>query len=279
MKSTLEEARAALVKAKDDMARFYNQKRSPTPVYKPGDKVYLDATDIQTTRPSKKLSHLRLGPYTIERQVNSHAYRLKLPQSMQRLHPVFNVVKLAPAPEDPFPGRKLAPPPPPVIVDGEEEWEVEEILDSRQVRHKLKFLVKWKGFGREHNSWEDAADVHAPELIQKFYKQHPGAPRLIRALQFGSIPFQPLPAITSRRCDLEGGVDVRGHRGRPIYPQNAPIISTYSGSILEASRQHIPAPRPHKDPPIIPRNSRNIPGTPAGHRLASSMLTSCRFGS
>ena len=67
--------------------------------------------------------------------------------------------------------------------------------------------------------------------------------------------------------------------GCPIGPQNAPIVSINSGSIPETSRQHIPAPRPRKDPSIIPRNSRNIPGTSAGHRLASSMLTSCRFGS
>jgi transposase InsO family protein len=228
MKSTLEEAKAALAKAKDDMARFYNQKRLPTPIYKPGDKVYLDASDIQTTRPSKKLSHLRLGPYVVERQVNSHAYKLRLPQSMRRLHPVFNVVKLIPAPEDPFPGRKLAPPPPPVIVDGEEEWEVEEILDSRLVGRKLKFLIKWKGFGREHNSWEDAADVHAPELVQNFYRHHPGAPRFIRTIQFDSIPFRSVPAITSSRCDLEGGVNVRE---RPRSPQGAPIISVNSRNI------------------------------------------------
>jgi hypothetical protein len=63
MRNTLEEAKAALVKTKDDMARYYNQKRSAAPVYKPGDKVYLDASDIQTTRPSKKLSHKRVGPF------------------------------------------------------------------------------------------------------------------------------------------------------------------------------------------------------------------------
>ena len=56
MKSTLEEAKAALVKSKEDMARYYNQKRSTAPEYKPGDRVYLDASDIHTTRLSKKLS-------------------------------------------------------------------------------------------------------------------------------------------------------------------------------------------------------------------------------
>jgi len=57
LKLALEEAKAALNKAKDDMARYYNQRRLPTPTYKPGDKVYLDASDIRTTRLSKKLSH------------------------------------------------------------------------------------------------------------------------------------------------------------------------------------------------------------------------------
>jgi len=44
---------------------------------------------------------------------------------------VFNVVKLSATPEDPILGRKLQALPPPIIVDGEEEWEVKEILDSR----------------------------------------------------------------------------------------------------------------------------------------------------
>ena len=48
MESTLDEAKAALAKSKDNMARYYNQKRTKVPEYKPGDKVYLDASDIQT---------------------------------------------------------------------------------------------------------------------------------------------------------------------------------------------------------------------------------------
>ena len=49
MKNTLEEAKAALVKSKDDMARYYNQRQTPALDYRPGDKVYLDASDISTT--------------------------------------------------------------------------------------------------------------------------------------------------------------------------------------------------------------------------------------
>jgi len=50
MKDTLEEAKLALAKAKDDMARYYNRRRSPTPSFSPSDMVYLDSEDIQTTR-------------------------------------------------------------------------------------------------------------------------------------------------------------------------------------------------------------------------------------
>jgi len=49
MKTTLEEAKAALAKAKDDMAHYYNRRRTPAPMFTPGDKVYLDAADIHTT--------------------------------------------------------------------------------------------------------------------------------------------------------------------------------------------------------------------------------------
>ena len=209
MRNTLEEAKAALTKSKDDMARYYNQKRSAAPKYNPGDKVYLDASDIQTTRPSRKLSHKRLGPFPIERQVGNNAYRLRLPAAMKRLHPVFNVIKLTPAKDDPIPGRRVPPPPDPEIVDGEEEWVVEEILDSKVINRKLRYLVKWKDFGLEHNSWEPWDNVHAPELIADFYQKHPGAARQIRSIEFQSIPFRPIEV--PRRHFLKGGVDVRGH--------------------------------------------------------------------
>ena len=55
--AALEEAKAALVKSKDDMAKYYDRRRTPAPEYQPGDRVFLDASDIHTTRPSRKLSH------------------------------------------------------------------------------------------------------------------------------------------------------------------------------------------------------------------------------
>ena len=82
MEDALEEAKAALTKSKDDMARYYNWKWTPSPNYKPGNKVYLDASDIQTSRPSRKLSHQRLGPFPVVKKVENGAYQLWFPPSM-----------------------------------------------------------------------------------------------------------------------------------------------------------------------------------------------------
>ena len=145
------------------MKKYYDRRRTLAPVFKPGDKVFLDASDIQTTRPSQKLSHRRLGPFIVERRIGPMAYHLKLPHWMKQLHLVFNVVKLTPAPDDPIPGRKTTDHPLPIIIDGEAEWEVEEILNSCWHRRRFQYLVKWKGYGREHNSWESTSEVSAPD--------------------------------------------------------------------------------------------------------------------
>ena len=104
MEASLEEAKSALTKAKDDMARYYNQRRTLAPEYHIRDQVFLDAGDIKTTRPSPKLAHHYLRPYVIQWRVDRNTYRLKLPTSMTHIHPVFNVVKLLPVPDDPIPG-------------------------------------------------------------------------------------------------------------------------------------------------------------------------------
>jgi len=106
MESATEKAKSVIRKAQEDMTRYYNRRRSLAPVFQPGDWVYLDASDIKTTCLSPKLSHCRLGPFEIERQVGLLAYRLKLPLGLRQLHPVFNVVKLSATPDDPIPGRK-----------------------------------------------------------------------------------------------------------------------------------------------------------------------------
>ena len=132
MAQATDEARAALVKAANDMARFYNAHRREAQKYSVGDKVWLSSENIRTTRLTKKLDYKWLGPYTIDRVISCNVYRLKLPASFGQVHPIFSVTLLRPYDDDPITKRQERHPPPlpPVVHDGIEEYEVEKILDS-----------------------------------------------------------------------------------------------------------------------------------------------------
>jgi len=114
-----------------------------------------------------------------------------------------------PALDDPITGQKTEDHPPPIVIDGEPEWKVEEILDSRWHQRRFQYLIKWKGYGCEHNSWESPSEVSAPELTAEFHCKHPGAPRHIRHVEFNNIFHS--ESIALRRSNLKGGVNVRGH--------------------------------------------------------------------
>ena len=95
--------------------------------------------------------------------------KLNFQPSMHHIHLVFHVVKLKAAPQDLIIGRQANPPPDPVI-EGEPEYEVEKILDSQMFHQKLQFLVTWKVYGIEENSWINEEDLHAPKLVAEFYR-------------------------------------------------------------------------------------------------------------
>ena len=103
MSQATQEAQSALPKVADDMACFYDLHCQTAPVYKVSDKVWLNAQNVTTTRPIKKLDHKWLGPYAINKVVSHNAYGLQLPASSGHTHPVFSVVLLRPYHQDPIP--------------------------------------------------------------------------------------------------------------------------------------------------------------------------------
>src|SRR3979490_1428188 len=103
METATNEARSALSKAADDMARFYDLHHQAAPTYKIGDKVWLHAQNITTTCPMKKSDHKWLGPYVVNKVVSQNVYGLQLPPSFGCTHPVFSVNLLCPYEEDPIP--------------------------------------------------------------------------------------------------------------------------------------------------------------------------------
>src|SRR6266540_2284772 len=96
---------------------------------------------------------------------------------------------------------------PPELVEGKEEDIVKEVLNSRLFHQKIQYLVKWEGYGVEHNTWEYLDHLNnALDKVAEFYTRHPGAPQQIHALTFGIIPFHLLsipPA--SSQCFSRGG--------------------------------------------------------------------------
>ena len=105
-------------------------KRSHLPDFKVGDQVFVKAKYFRSTRPSKKLSEKNLSPYPIIAQVGSLSFMIHLPDSMRTVHPVFHVSQLEPATPNVIPNR-VQPPPLPIEVDGEPEYEITEILNSK----------------------------------------------------------------------------------------------------------------------------------------------------
>ena len=170
----------ALKQAAEDMKRFYDRHRLPTPEYRVGQKVLLDNADLSINRPSRKLAEKRSGPFKITERIGTHAYRLALPQQWKNVHPVFHVSKIEPYHEDPKAPNH--PEPPPDIIEGEPEWEVETIRKAKILGNKVVFLVKWKGWAECENTWQDEIDLtNAQEAIAEFYRKHPGAPRSVPA--------------------------------------------------------------------------------------------------
>lgn len=75
----MEDAKATLKIAQDQMKADYNRHRRPSHKYKVGDKAWVCGEQIKTTRPSKKLDWKWYGPFEIIEKVNQGAYQLKLP--------------------------------------------------------------------------------------------------------------------------------------------------------------------------------------------------------
>jgi hypothetical protein len=120
------------------MEHFADASRKPAPAYQPGDKVWLSSRNLRTQRPSKKLDSKNLGPFKVLEKVGATSYRLQLPASMQ-IYPVFHSNLLRLDPDNPLPGQ-IQEPPPPIKIEGEEEFEVSKIKDSRRYRGRLQYM-------------------------------------------------------------------------------------------------------------------------------------------
>jgi len=176
IKEIQEEAKAVLGKAQEEMRKYANKKRSDISdieEYKVEDLVMLNTKDLKyqmVGRRTEKLIKRFAEPYKIKKVVSSNMVELELPTTI-KIHPVVNVSRIRRYMGQVEGQRKeqLAP----VIIKGEEEWEVERILNKQQVREKDKYLVCWKGFTAESDTWKGRENLkNAKETIKEFEKEY-----------------------------------------------------------------------------------------------------------
>ena len=171
MKERHEEARAVLVKSQKEMKRQADRSRKEVEEYRVGDKVLISMKYFSMElmkRTTKKLTEKFIGPYVVRKIMSENAVELEL-LALLRIHPVVNVRRIVKYREQVEGQKKI--PPPSIKVDSEKEYEVEKILDRQERRGKTKYLVKWKEYIVEENTWEELENLkNAMEKVEEFEK-------------------------------------------------------------------------------------------------------------
>jgi len=168
-----EKIRAVLGKAQEEMKRYADRKRSKGEEYRVGNLVLLSTKDLKwqiKRRILEKLTKHFVEPYKVKRIISVNVVELDLSVTV-KIHLVVNVSRLQ-LYRSQVEGQK-AMPPALVIVEREEEYKVEKILNKRKVQEKEKFLVWWKGYIAEADTWEERGNLgNAKELVEEFKREY-----------------------------------------------------------------------------------------------------------
>jgi len=131
----------ALGKAQEEMKKYADRKRREVDEYKVGDLVILSTKDLKyqmVGRRTEKLMERFVGPYKIKKIISTNVVELELPSTI-KIHPVVNISRICKYVGQ-VEGQKREQPAP-VIIEEEEKWEVERILNKQRIRGKDKYLV------------------------------------------------------------------------------------------------------------------------------------------
>ncbi len=114
---------------------------------------------------------------------------------------MFHVDLLTPYKETEIHGHNLKRPLPD-LINGEEEYEVERVVNSRRFGcgRQVQYLVHWKGYPEVDDQWIPWMDLNAPELLMEFQKENPNTVTHIRTTQVdeeSSVPSSLPPTSLS----------------------------------------------------------------------------------
>jgi hypothetical protein len=125
-----------LLEAQDRQKDNTDKSRKAHPMINIGDKIWLLRCNLKTNHPSNKIDFCRLRPFPVIKQINDVIFRPELIPSM-KIHLVFHVSLLKLYKESSILSRfQLLPPR--VEIEGQEEFEISKILDSRIIQRKLE---------------------------------------------------------------------------------------------------------------------------------------------
>ena len=155
-------------KVADSQTKYYNKKHMIKEFNK-NDLIMLFIKNIKQRKSSKKLSHKFIDSFRIKKAVRKQTYRLILFFSY-RIHNVFHVFYLKSYKSrkkdddiSDFISSKL--------VNDEKISEIEKILQKKNVKETIYYLIKWKDWSLEYNQWILEEDINeASDLLKEFNK-------------------------------------------------------------------------------------------------------------
>ena len=167
MWEAVQSAKRCLQQARDRQKAYYDKRRRDV-AFSVGEEVLLCTKNLTFKGlDCKKLLPRFVGPFKIVQAIGASAYKLDLPDTMA-VHPVFHVSLLKK-----YTGTGPVPPPPTILQDGTVEYEVDAIVSHRHEGRRRQYLVRWRGYTPEHDTWESESDlkINAADTVQTYLDQ------------------------------------------------------------------------------------------------------------
>jgi hypothetical protein len=174
MQQALNHARSQAEQAQAKQKRLADRHRRLLQL-REGDSVLLATEGLQLRSGTHKLTARYIGPFRVISTVNDNAVKLDLPPLLGALHSTFNITRLKIYREGrtAFPARPQRfhhPPAVDVDTNGVASYAVEAILAQRRKGAQREMLVRWEGYGAEHDQWQPRSELvrTAPELVAQY---------------------------------------------------------------------------------------------------------------
>jgi len=200
MKLALDHARSQAEQAQARQKRQADQHRRLL-LLKNGDQVLLATDGLQLRSGTHKLTSRYIGPFRVLGTVNANAVTLELPPLLGALHPTVNITRVKPYRDGRtlFPDRPQRYTQPPAVdadTNGVARYEVECVTAQRGNGAQRELLVRWKGYGAEHDEWQRRSELvrSAPIVVAQFEALQQGRGALSQLLAHARTQLQAMAA-------------------------------------------------------------------------------------